>query len=129
MERAAVVAWVDAYVRAWAANSPEAIGALFSEDAVYSYHPYDEPVRGRKAIVTSWLEHPDPPGTWEASYEPIAVDGNVAVVHGRSLYFTDSARSELKNEWDNIFVIRFDDAGLCSSFGEWYVAPRKQAGG
>ena len=124
-----MVAWVDAYVRAWADNSPEAIGALFSEDAVYSYHPYDEPVRGREAIVTSWLQHPDPPGTWEASYEPIAVDGNVAVVHGRSLYFTDSARSQLKDEWDNIFVIRFDAAGLCIWFGEWFVAPRKQAGG
>jgi uncharacterized protein (TIGR02246 family) len=126
MDKNAVVAWVDAYVRAWAANSPEEIGALFSEDAVYSYHPFDEPVQGREAIVASWLKNPDAPGTWEAHYEPIAVDGDVAVVHGRSRYFNDSTRAELKNQWDNIFVIHFDEAGLCRSFSEWFVAPKKQ---
>jgi uncharacterized protein (TIGR02246 family) len=122
-----VAAWVDAYVQAWATNSPEDIARLFSEDATYSYSPFDKPVQGRDAIVESWLKNPDAPGTWEASYEPIAVDGDVAVVHGRSRYFKDSARTQLKNEWDNIFVIHFDEAGLCRSFGEWYVAPRKQA--
>ena len=127
MERSAVAAWVDAYVQAWATNSPEDIARLFSEDATYSYSPFDKPVQGRDAIVASWLKNPDAPGTWEASYEPIAVDGDVAVVHGRSRYFKDSARTQLKNEWDNIFVIHFDEAGLCRSFGEWYVAPRKQA--
>jgi uncharacterized protein (TIGR02246 family) len=122
-----VAAWIDAYVQAWATNSPEDIARLFSEDATYSYSPFDKPVQGRDAIVESWLKNPDAPGTWEASYEPIAVDGDVAVVHGRSRYFKDSARTQLKNEWDNIFVIHFDEAGLCRSFGEWYVAPRKQA--
>ena len=122
-----MAAWIDAYVQAWATNSPEDIARLFSEDATYSYSPFDKPVQGRDAIVESWLKNPDAPGTWEASYEPIAVDGDVAVVHGRSRYFKDSARTQLKNEWDNIFVIHFDEAGLCRSFGEWYVAPRKQA--
>ena len=123
-----MVGWLDAYVRAWETYSPDAIGALFSEDASYSYHPYDEPVRGREAIVASWLKDPDPPGTYEGSYEPIAVDGDVAVVQGRSRYFKDSARIELTKEWDNIFVIEFDDAGRCRSFGEWFVAPRGQTG-
>jgi hypothetical protein len=126
VERAAVVDWLNAYVHAWETYSPEAIGALFSEDATYSYHPYDEPVRGRVAIVASWLKDPAPPGTYEGSYEPIAVDGDVAVVQGRSRYFKDSARTELIKEWDNIFVIHFDEAGLCSSFSEWYVARRGQ---
>jgi uncharacterized protein (TIGR02246 family) len=122
-----VAAWIDAYVQAWATNTPEDIARLFSEDATYSYSPFDKPVQGRDAIVESWLTNPEAPGTWEASYEPIAVDGDVAVVHGRSRYFKDSARTQVKNEWDNIFVIHFDEAGLCRSFGEWYVAPRKQA--
>ena len=123
-----MVDWLDAYVKAWESYSPEAIGALFAEDAAYSYHPYDEPVRGREAIVESWLKDRDSPGTWEASYAPIAVDGNIAVVQGRSRYFKDSTRSELTKEWDNVFVIEFDDAGRCRSFGEWYVAPRGQTG-
>ena len=129
MERSDVVRWMDAYVHAWETYAPQEIGALFAEDATYYYHPFDEPVRGRKAIVDSWLKDPDPPGTYEGRYEPIAIDGDTAVVNGRSRYFKDSARSEPTKQWDNIFVIRFDGDGLCSSFQEWYVAPLGQADG
>jgi SnoaL-like domain len=126
VDRAAVVDWLKAYVRAWETYSPEAIGDLFSEHATYSYHPYDETVVGRQAIVASWLKDPDPPGTYEASYAPIAIDGDVAVVNGRSRYFNDSTRSEQTKEWDNLFVIVFDEDGRCRSFREWYVARRGQ---
>jgi hypothetical protein len=126
VDRAAVVAWLDRYVRAWETYEPKAIGDLFSEGATYTYHPFDEPVVGRVAIVASWLHSKDKPGTYEAHYEPIAIDGDVAVVNGRSRYFEDSTRSELVRQWDNIFVIRFDEDGACLSFREWFVAPRRQ---
>ena len=127
MDKAAVVEWLKAYMRAWETYSPEAIGNLFSDDATYSFHPYDEPVVGRQAIIDSWLKDPDPAGTFAANYEPIAIDGNVAVVNGRSTYFKDSSRTEMTKEWDNIFVIEFDKDGRCRSFREWYVARRGQA--
>jgi len=127
VERTAVVDWLKAYVQAWETGSPEAIGSLFTDDATYSFHPYDEPVVGRQAIVDSWLKDPDEPGTFEAIYQPIAIDGDVAVVNGRSRYFKDSSRRELTKEWDNIFVIEFDKEGRCSSFREWYVPRRGQA--
>lgn len=127
MERAVVADWLSAYVQAWETGSPEAIGDLFTDDATYSFHPYDEPVVGRQAIVDSWLKDPDEPGTFEAAYQPIAIDGDVAVVNGRSRYFKDSSRRELTKEWDNIFVIQFDVDGRCRSFREWYVARRGQA--
>jgi hypothetical protein len=127
MEKSAVVDWLKAYMRAWESYSPEAIGDLFTDDATYSFHPYDEPVVGRQAIVESWLKDPDPAGTFTANYGPIAIDGNVAVVNGRSTYFKDSSRTELTKEWDNIFVVEFDKDGRCRSFREWYVARRGQA--
>jgi hypothetical protein len=127
MNEAAVVNWLRAYVSAWESNDPEAIGALFSDDATYSYHPFDEPVVGRPAIVDSWLEKPDAPGTFEADYRPVAIDGDVAVANGKSRYFSDSSRSKLTKEWDNIFIIEFDKDGRCRSFREWWVAPRGQA--
>ncbi len=117
---------MDAYVHAWETYSAEEIGDLFAEDATYSYHPYDDPVTGREAIVASWLKNPDPAGTYEGRYEPIAIDGDVAVVNGRSRYFGDSARSQPTKEWDNIFVIHFDRDGRCRSFKEWYVARHGQ---
>jgi ketosteroid isomerase-like protein len=84
MERADVDGWLADYVEAWKTYDAERIGALFSDDAEYRYHPYDEPVRGREAIVEAWLgegEHADAsdrddPGTYEAAYSVIAVDGD-----------------------------------------------------
>jgi ketosteroid isomerase-like protein len=121
-----VQAWLSAYARAWETYDPEAVGDLFSEDAIYLYHPFDEGVRGRLAIVASWVDDKDPPGTYEGSYEPIAVDGNVAVAHGRSRYFTDASKSELVRQYDNIFVMEFDADGRCRSFREWYMRPPGQ---
>jgi hypothetical protein len=126
MERAAVIDWLNAYMHAWETYSPDAIGDLFAEDASYSFHPYDAPVIGRQAIIDAWLKDPDAPGTFEANYKPIAIDGDMAVVNGRSRYFKDSSRTEPTNEWDNLFVIEFDQAGRCRSFREWWVAPRGQ---
>ena len=68
--------WLDAYVEAWRTYDPEAIAALFGEEATYAYHPYDEGeevIRGREAIVADWLQEPDESGTWEANYPSLVV--------------------------------------------------------
>jgi len=121
-----VAAWLAAYLRAWETYDPDAIGDLFAEDATYEYHPFDEPMRGRLAIVASWLEPKDKPGTYEGHYEPIAIDGDLAVAHGRTRYFKDASKAELDLEFDSIFLIRFDDRVRCRSISEWLVAPRGQ---
>ncbi len=86
MDRTNVAAWLDRYVAAWKTYDPSAIGDLFSVDASYRYNPWEEPVPGREAIVADWLADPDRPGSWEASYEPLAVDGEVAVASGSTRY-------------------------------------------
>ena len=116
-----VAAWLRSYAHAWDTYDPDAIGSLFAEDASYAYHPFEEPVRGRIAIVASWLDARDPPGTYEGSYQPIAIEGDLAVANGRSRYFKDASKSELVREYDNLFLIRFDGKGRCSSFREWYL--------
>ncbi len=92
---------------------------LFGEDAVYRYSPFDEPVKGRDAIVASWLEHPDPPGTYDAHYETALIAGDRAVTNGRSLYFAEDGG--VRAEWDNIFLLRFDGDGRCIEYTEWYM--------
>jgi hypothetical protein len=120
MTRDDVQRWLDAFVDAWRRNERQPILDLFSEDATYSYGAYRTPLRGREAIADSWLEDPDAPDSWSAAYEPIAVDGNTAVAHGRSQYYGDD-RSSVRTEYDNIFVIRFDDHGRATEFAEWFV--------
>jgi uncharacterized protein (TIGR02246 family) len=123
MDHAAVQRWLDNYVTAWKSYDPQAIGDLFSEDAVCLYGPFDKPVNGRAAIVASWLKHRDPQGTYDAHYQPIVVEGNNAVSNGRSTYFEADGKT-VERVYDNIFVLRFDDNGQCTSFSEWFIKKR-----
>jgi ketosteroid isomerase-like protein len=109
-----VQAWLAAYVAAWRSNDAATIGELFAEDAAYRYHPYDDPERGRDAIVADWLEDPDEPGSWEASYAPLLVDGDRAVATGETRYADGQTFS-------NLFVLAFDGDGRCTEFTEWYM--------
>lgn len=120
IDRVTVAAWLENYIRAWKTYDPAAIGALFGEDAHYFYSPFDEPVIGRAAIVASWLEGRDPPGTYDAEYKPMVIEDQVAVASGRSRYYTPGTRT-IEREFANIFVIRFNDQGECVEFREWYM--------
>ena len=108
--------WLDAYVAAWRSYDHAAIGALFADDATYAYHPWDEPLRGREAIVASWLEDRDAPDSWEARYAPLMIDGDRAIATGETRY-TDG------ETFSNLFVMRFDD-GRCADFVEWFLRQR-----
>jgi ketosteroid isomerase-like protein len=116
-----VAKWLERYVEAWHSYGREQIGDLFSEDAECRYYPYEEPPRrGREAIVESWFEGKDEPGTFEAEYRPVAVDGQTVVATGRSSY-RDEPGGEIKRVYYNCFVMRFDDDGRCAEFTEWFM--------
>jgi hypothetical protein len=128
MDQVAAQDWLDRYVAAWISYEPDAIGALFSEDVAYRYHPYDDPIIGREAVVASWLGEPgsedastrDDPGTYEAAYSPIAVDGDVVVATGRSVY-RDAPGGPVVRVYENCFVMHFDSEGRCRDFTEYYI--------
>jgi hypothetical protein len=122
MDRDAVEDWLK--VEAWKSYDRDQIRDLFGEDVSYRYHPYDDPVVGRDALVEDWLKEPDQSGTYEAHYEPFAVDGDAAVAVGHSTYTRDDGSTET---YENCFVMHFDGEGRCRSFTEWYVKrPRRE---
>jgi len=126
MDHEAFQSWLDRYIDAWRLLDPVAIGDLFSADVRYAYDPFEEAVVGRKAVVDSWLADPDEPGSWEADYEVLAIDGDAHVAHGRTRYLTDD-RSGIEREFANVFVCRFDAEGRCREFTEWYMRRRPEA--
>jgi len=116
MDKADVQRWLDDYVAAWKSYDREAIAALFAEDCEYSYRPHGDTVRGRDAIVRSWLEDdPDKPETYDASYVPFAVEGDAAVAVGTSSY------TEPETVYDNCYLMRFDSQGRCAEFTEFFM--------
>jgi ketosteroid isomerase-like protein len=128
MDQETAQRWLDRYVDAWMSYDPDAISELFSEDVEYRYHPYDEPLVGRDAVVASWLGETDSdgastrdaPGTYEAHYSPVAVDEDTVVSTGTSRY-REVPGGPFVRAYDNCFVMRFDAEGRCREFTEYFV--------
>jgi hypothetical protein len=134
MDNAAVDRWLGSYVEAWKTYDPDLIGALFADDIEYRYHPYDDPVVGRDAVVESWLGESDAPGasardapgTYDADYAAIAVGGDVAVAAGVTTYYKEPGGS-VDKVFYNCLVMRFDGDMRCSEYTEWYMKrPRRR---
>jgi ketosteroid isomerase-like protein len=108
--------WVQRYERAWATNDPDDVRSLFTPDAEYRFHPWDEPAVGQDAIVEQWLDAQDSADDHTFTWSVVAVEGPTAVVQGRTTY-TDG------DVYLNLWVIRFADDGRAASFTEWYMEP------
>jgi hypothetical protein len=122
MTKSDLQSWLDRYILAWRAQTTTAIEELFTEDATYRFHPYDDDdamVVGREGIVAAWLEEPDDPDGWEATYEAWSMDGDRGVGVGTSRYLATSDTPE--RTYNNCFLMTFDGDGRCSEFTEYYV--------
>ncbi|WP_406054257.1 nuclear transport factor 2 family protein [Kribbella sp. NBC_00889] len=128
MDKQTAQDWLDQYVEAWMSYDPSDISRLFSENVAYRYHPYDEPIAGRDAVVASWLGQSvsggastrDAPGTYEAEYSPVAVDDDAVVATGTSRY-REVPDGPIVRTYENCFIMRFDGEGRCREFTEYYV--------
>lgn len=121
IDREAVDRWLGDYVAAWKSYDRDAILALFAENVDYRYRPYGDEITGRDAVASSWLDDdPDDPGTYDADYRVIAVDGEIAVATGTSTYVKEPG-GPVDKVYDNCFVIRFDENGRCAEFTEWFM--------
>lgn len=123
MDRQQFQAWLDGYVEAWKTYDEAKIGALFAEDVEYRYHPKDDLISGRAAVVKSWIEGKDDAGTYDAHYAPVAIDGETYVAAGNSEYF-DGPGGPLRDEYFNVYICRFNERGECTSFTEYWIQNR-----
>src|SRR5436189_166561 len=93
MDRADIARWLAAYVDAWKSYDREAIGALFTDDVKYRYHPYAESVEGRQAVVESWRGEGGHEGASDLAHlegKTIAMLGYGAQGHAHALNLKDS---------------------------------------
>jgi len=114
--------WLHRYVAAWRANERGPIEALFTDDVVYRFRPYASYPhdQGIEAVVETWLgDTRDEPDTWDAHYEPFAVDGDRAVAIGWSRY--RATADEPERTYHNAFLLRFGPDGRCAEFTEYYM--------
>lgn len=119
MDGAAFERWLDAYGRAWEGRDPDAGALLFAEDATYQETPFDEPMRGRAAIRAYWENVPRGQSEIKFSREVLAITRQG---EGIARWITSFVRvpSGVRVELDGILLARFDEAGLCVEFREWW---------
>jgi hypothetical protein len=127
MNRSDVQDWLDRYIAAWRANEPGPIRELFTDDVVYRWRPYEShpAAHGIDEVVEAWLGEPDDPGSWEARYEPYAIDGDRAVAIGFSRY--RASVDEPERTYHNAFLLRFAPDGRCAEFTEFYMLEEPEA--
>jgi ketosteroid isomerase-like protein len=114
-DRATVSSWIAGYIKDWSSNQPSDIEALFTPDAIYRPTPHSEGWHGRDAIVAGWLARKDAPGTWSFEHTTLAVEGDVAVVEGRTVY------TEPPLDYSNLWLLRLEPDGRCREYVEWWV--------
>jgi hypothetical protein len=71
-------------------------------------------------VVSNWIDNKDGAGTYDAHYEPLAIDGETYVANGHSDYF-DGPGGPLRDQYFNVYICRFNAAGECTSFTEYYI--------
>jgi uncharacterized protein (TIGR02246 family) len=115
MEKEQVSGWVGRYRDAWESNDPVQIGTLFTPDGTYFTEPYAEPWTGREEIVRGWLEQRDEPGTTDFEYDVLAIDGDLGIVKGSTVYRNPP------REYSNLWEVRLRPDGTCTEFTEWWM--------
>jgi ketosteroid isomerase-like protein len=133
VDRTELTDWIEGYERAWRSPGTDALTGLFTEDAVYSTAPYENPHRGLAAIREMWeAERSGPDEDFEMTSEVVATDGETGVVRVEVRYFDPDdkggRRHRQRSEYRDLWIMRLDDAGLCSHFEEWPFWPSDQDG-
>ena len=117
----AVEQWVRGYVQAWSTDDPDDIGALFTEDARYVYHPFEEPWAPRDRIVEKWIEHGDSDTEWSFEYEVLDATPELGIVRGVTAYVESDGPDKV---YANLWLIRLAEDGRAEEFAEWWMKKR-----
>jgi ketosteroid isomerase-like protein len=121
VNREQLVDWMASYERLWRTPGTDGLAELFTPDATYSMAPYEEPVAGLPALGNLWeAERRSPDEDFELTWEPVAVEGDTAVVRVHVMY--GPPRDQ---EYRDLWVLRFDAEGRCASYEEWPFWPEK----
>lgn len=120
MDRDQLSTWLDAYGRAWEEQDPGAAVGLFTEDAEYHETPFQRHMRGREEIRGYWNTGSERQRDVRFRHDVLALEGDRAIVHWWAWYVATA--SEEPTRLDGIFLLRFEEGGLCSSLREWWHA-------
>jgi ketosteroid isomerase-like protein len=110
--------WMTAYGKASAENDAQASADLFTEDAEYYVSPFDEPITGRDAIHAYWRRGAQTLEDKQSTYQILSVEDNLGIASWQSSFVVKESGKRFA--LDCLFVVEFNDEGLCRRFREWW---------
>jgi uncharacterized protein (TIGR02246 family) len=124
MDRHGVAAWMAMYERAWRSPGTDLLAELFTPDATYLTGPYERPIVGLEAIGRMWeAEREGPDEVFTMTAEVVAAEGDTAVARVEVAY-----GEPVRQEYRDLWVMRFDAGGRCVAFEEWPFWPPGSGG-
>jgi uncharacterized protein (TIGR02246 family) len=110
--------WLERYGQAWKNRDPEAAAALFSEDARYYEIPFQAPAQGRDGVRQYWTGATRSQADITFSYDIVSVSGSRGIARWRATF--RRVPSEVRVRLDGIFLLEFNNEGLCCELREWW---------
>ena len=123
---AGLTEWLEQYGRAWEARDPDAAAALFTDDAVYQWGPFGRRLEGRDAIREAWDAATSTQRNIKFGYEVMASSAGGGIA--RWWVGADLPDSGVHARNEGVFRMAFDEAGLCTSFEEWFNSDEQPLG-
>jgi len=110
--------WLDALKHAWEERDPLAAANLFSVDAVYRETPFEEPMRGREAILKYWEHVPKTQDRVKFHYEILEVSKARGIARWQASF--QRIRTGALVNLDGIMVVYMNTENQCTLFEEWW---------
>ncbi|MBT5032729.1 MAG: nuclear transport factor 2 family protein [Proteobacteria bacterium] len=110
--------WLKGYEEAWESLDADKAAPLFTQDATYQDNPYEPAHQGREGIRQYWAGVTSDQQDVDFTYQVLSVVGNTGIAYWHSEFSSRSSGAGIT--LDGIFVLEFDQDGLCNSLKEWW---------
>lgn len=118
VSRAEAKEWLEGYKSAWENRDADKAAALFTRNATYQDNPYETPYRGQEGIRKYWSDVTRNQRDVKFRSELLTTYEHTAVAHWSAEFI--NAESGATIRLNGIFLLEFDDGGLCKSLREWW---------
>jgi len=108
--------WIEGYGRAWESGDDQAVGELFTHDAIYWSHPFRRPFHGREAIRAYWRQATGSLTSISLEFGHPVTEGARAAVEWWAILRSKQGTATLPGA----LILRFDQHGSCEELREYW---------
>lgn len=110
--------WLRRYGVAWEHADPAAAAELFTEDCQYFETPFSPPACGREGVLQYWSAVQEGQADVSFRFRLLAVQSSTVIAHWSASFTRRVSGSSVT--LDGVFVLEFDNRGLCRTLREWW---------